>query len=749
MSKGRIQLPAVLLGIALVTLSFFITSVTSNDDRKVALVQDQVIPLDAQVIGRAASQLPVRGTIHFRLSNETELEQLLLEQQDPQSPNYHRWLTPQEFGTRFGARAEAYQETLDWLRAADIEITRIWPNRLAIEFSAPTYKIEKTFGVRMQLYSLEGISYYANTDAPLVPMSIAGQIEGVRLFNFPQAHPLNVKRKDNISPNFRSGGRVAVGPQDLYLAYNLNPLFADGIDGTGQTIGIVARSDFQMSDVEKFRETFKLPPANVIKIPAGGAIVNRGGIEEAEVLLDTQISGAAAPKATVQVVIAERDGEIDQSLSFFVNNLPDTKVISISFGLCERDLGPTFQAVFNNLYKQAAAQGQTVLVSSGDTGANDCRDGSGKQVNGLASSPFAVSVGGTSLNLRFNDSGDATAVNNERAWNGSGGGISVIYSRPAYQTIGGLAGVTRTVPDVSLLADPGSPGFFIVQSGVVSVIGGTSASAPAWAGIFALTNQFSQLSGLGLANVRIYQLGTSQQQGGTAVFNDITQGNNSNLGVEGFPAQPGYDLSTGWGSPNGDNFVRNFANAPGSSNGLFLIQPNGGEFLEKNSPFMIRWRVSESLAASITSQDLLLSTDGGATFQAIATGLDRSMRSFEANLAELVSANARFRVRVRTDMSNEVIDTSDALVNIGTGLRIEFAQYLQGLERLEIMGSGFLNTARIIINDRKIKRKPKLLSTGDTLILTGKMKKLKLKQGENQVIVEVEGVRSAAYKIVL
>src|SRR5262249_23631282 len=159
-----------------------------------------------------------------------------------------------------------------------------------------------------------------------------------------------------------------------------------------------------------------------------------------------------------------------------------------------------------------------------------------------------------------------------------------------------------------------------------SVIGGTSASAPGWSGIVALTNKFFQTSGLGLINPRVYQLGMMQQMGGLSIFNDVKNGSNTIGGVSGFSARAGYDLITGWGTPNADAFVRNFTSVPDTSSGLFLLTPNGGETFEKDDQIPVRWRVSDALAQQISSQDVLMSNDGGATFSTVVSGLASDAR---------------------------------------------------------------------------------------------------------------------------
>ncbi len=564
MKRHRFQIPIATVLIAFFWLSVWGESASTKSDAVRGESGSHIaFRLGARALGHAAPQMMVKGAIYFRLDNEAELDRLLAEQQNPDSASYRRWLTPQEFGHRFGASPDARDSALDWLQQAGISVARVWSNNLGVEFEAPADMIERTFKVRINLFDLAGETFYANEEECQLPSRWGASVETVRLHNLRLPHPMAVEGETGTAPEFRLGERVSMGPQDFYVAYNLNPLLAEGINGSGQTIAILGRSDFDLSDTARYRETFNLAPGEIVKIPAGGEIRNLGGGDETEMLLDSQLAGMAAPAARIQVVISDKDSDLDQSLAFAVNNLSDTKLISISFGGCERDLGLAFQSVFNNLYRQAAAQGQTVLVASGDTGADDCRDFSGRQVNGLASSPYVTAVGGTSLNVSLDSQGNVTAYQGEQAWAGSGGGASIVYERPAYQleTIT-VEGNTRTVPDIAMLGDPVTPGFWFVRRQVILAIGGTSASAPAWAGIFALANQIASASGFGSANLRIYQLGAAQRQGGPDVFNDITEGRNDRGPVPGFPATPGYDLCTGWGSPDADLFVRNFVRAP-------------------------------------------------------------------------------------------------------------------------------------------------------------------------------------------
>ncbi len=709
------------------------------------------IPIKAQLKEHLSANKEISGTIYFRLRDEDKLDALLAEQQDPNSPNYHRWLTPREFGESFGASNSTYENTINWLKQSGIKVSQTWSNHLRLDFIAPSSEIEKVFQVQMQLFEMENQTYYGHLEQAYLPVNLAQDVLDVKLHNFLFTQP-TIKHQKNtvILPNAMDKGRFSIGPQDLHTIYNFKPLFSNGIEGNGQAIGIIARNDFNISDISDFRSFFKLPNVDVVKIPAGGQIVDRGGIELVEVLIDTQLSGAAAPKATVQVAVADKDNDIDQSLAYFLDKLPDTKVLSISFGECEKFLFPQFEALFNNLYKQAVAQGQTVVVSSGDQGANDCGDGLTAQVNALAASPFVTAVGGTSLKVATDDNGNVTSYQGEQAWRGSGGGVSVFFPRPDYQTAAGISLTGRTVPDVALLADPSSPGFFIFQDGSTRVFGGTSTSAPVWAGILALTNQATKSNGLGNANSRIYQLGQIQQMSASPLpgfFNDVIEGNNASATLPGYKASPGYDLCTGWGTPNVNRFAMSFGSIPDKQRELFLIFPNGGDFLPKDQKITVRWNLLDTLAVKATSQDILLSMDEGATFKAIATNLAATARNFDFTVSK-ATAKARFRVVVHTTDSNTVVtDTSDANLNIGTDLTIDFARYSVLDTRLEIEGSGFSQKAKLFVNGTMIDRQAKLVN--EKLLFKGKQNKLKLKPGENIISIVVDGISSANYKLFL
>lgn len=525
----------------------------------------------AELLEAADPHESLSMSITLRLPHRDELATVIAAQHRPGAPEYHQWLSPAEFAARFAPDPEAYTALSDWLEQQGFTVRR-WPNRVRLDFTGPVATVERAFGVHMNHYRHRGRQVIANADAPTLPAQFRTTVAFVRLDTIPLAQPL-VRL-------YGAGGKLdTMAPHDIYRAYNVQPVLDRGIDGSGQTIGVVARSDFNVSDILEFQQQFGTSVRSPVKIFPGGnpgigaplsvcqgignhqQFVQCTQAEEGEVLLDVQWAGGLAPGATMLVDISATD--IDASLMDLVAHHPEAKVITMSFGDCER-VDPTSLQLFAPVYAQAAAQGQTVVVSTGDSGADGCQDGRGVSVSALASDPNVTAVGGTALDPGFDAHGDATGHVSESVWNdadgASGGGPSRLVSKPVYQVAPGVPqDGARDQPDVALLASPSTPGYVIVMEGGLSVVGGTSVAAPAWAGIVALLNQAAHTSGSGALNYALYPLAQKQYaENGRAVFYDITAGNNSFNGVKGFVAGVGYDLCTGLGTPNVDLLVQAF-----------------------------------------------------------------------------------------------------------------------------------------------------------------------------------------------
>ena len=522
--------------------------------------------------GPTALSLPMeRMILALRLSpdKQANLDSLLAEQHDPNSPNFHRWLTPEEFGSQFGPAPEDVQAVTDWLTAEGFAVDEVAASSMWINFSGIASQVEHAFRTQIRDYQVDGRVYHANAQNPSIPRALAGLVGGVvTLHNFPRM-PMNtgVRRiaQGKVLPNYTAGsGNHYLSPGDFATIYNVNPVYASGIDGTGQTIAIVGRTHPSSTNWATFRSSMALP-FNPPQVVING--VDPGDVsadEDGEADLDVEWSGAVAKNATIKFVVSKStfstDG-VDLSAQYIVNNNL-AAAMSTSFGSCEADMGTSENTFYNNLWAQAAAQGITAFVSSGDAGASGCNGGSdsvgsGLAVNGLASTPYNVAVGGTQFNEGAGSYWNAangpgnTSVKSyipEMAWNESGtvaggsdlwstgGGKSSIYSKPQWQVAPGVpADGMRDIPDVSLSA-AGHDGYLVQTQGSLFAIGGTSASSPSAAGLMALIVQKTGQR-QGNANVRFYQLGNAQYGfAGPAVFHDTLVGNNSVPGVAGYAA---------------------------------------------------------------------------------------------------------------------------------------------------------------------------------------------------------------------
>jgi Pro-kumamolisin, activation domain/Bacterial Ig-like domain (group 3) len=550
------------------------------DEKQLVLLRGNVHPLAQPKFDQGAvsdAQPLDRMLLLLQRAPEQEaaLRQLLDDQLTLNSPKHHVWLTPQQFGAQFGPTDADLQATTNWLTAKGFHGIQVGPGRTAIQFSGTAGQVRDAFHTEIHRYVVNGAEHFANTSDPQIPVALAPVVAGVvSLHNFPKfahSHTLgNFHRARDggaIEPLFSFAGCGSnsnqpcngLGPADLAKIYNVPA----NLDGTGQTIAVVGQSNINLADAQQYRAIFGLPvndPVIVLNGPDPGLTA-----DESEATLDVQLAGAMAPKATIKLVVSEPSQStatagIDLSALYIVDN-NIAGIMSESYGSCEAGLGTAGNNFYSALWEQAAAQGITVLVSTGDNGSASCDDpnsfdfaSNGLAVNGIASTPFNVAVGGTDfLYSATNPSSSYWNVTNsgtpptesaksyipETPWNNScaatgltgctasiinadnssgidlvaaSGGPSSLYSKPPWQA--GITGMPsdnkRDIPDVSLFSSSGANNSFYIVcqkdfTGASSCdlnspfldfsgAGGTSGSAQAFAGIMALINQ-SQASG--------------------------------------------------------------------------------------------------------------------------------------------------------------------------------------------------------------------------------------------------------------
>ena len=563
--------------------------------------------------GHAAADLPMDRMLLMlkpTVDQQQRLDALIAAQQDPQAPEYGQWLTPEEFAARFSPSPKDIAAVAAWLEGQGLVIGEIARGGRTIEYSGTARQVELAFGTEMRHYVRDGVTHLANATEIAIPPELEGIIGGIASLNDFHAVPQHHTQMNPLT-NLSRGGH-GLSPGDFSTIYNLAPLWSAGYDGTGQTIAIVGRTNFLMSDVTGFRSMFGLP-VNTPQVVLNGSnpgLVSQG--EEVEALLDVQWAGAVAKGATIKFVLSANTnttgGDMLSSLYIVNNNV--APVLSSSFGLCEAQLGSA-NAFFNNLWQQAAVQGISVIVASGDSGSAGCDYGgtnhpatSGLAVSGIASTPYNLAVGGTQFNEAGADSVYWAATNSlatyyatakawipEVVWNESSasgglwsgsGGISSIYATPSWQVGTGVpasdpgtSGHHRYIPDVSLSGASHDPYLVMLNGGLIGV-GGTSAAAPSFAGIVALRNQKLN-SRAGNPAAALYAMAS---QFPTA-FHDVVTGTNavpctagtancSGGMLTGFAAGPGYDLASGLGSVDAYNLVMNWPASAAVANGPII-----------------------------------------------------------------------------------------------------------------------------------------------------------------------------------
>jgi subtilase family serine protease len=525
----------------------------------------------------APPSAPLEMHLTMALRNPAELTRLLADQQDPASPDYHRWLTPDEFTARFGPTDADLARVARWLKKKGFTLKSADASTREITFTGSVAQAQTGFAVKIAA-TRDGRNY-ANTTDPAVPADLAPMIESIDgLDNMLHSKAVVSKRdSDTSSPNFDNGQGEAFGPEDLYAFYDETPLLNDGIDGGGSCIAVIEDSNLDDAAAAAFNTQFDLPALSasnfqVVLVDGTDPGLNQ---DQTETMVDVNYSHSIAPGADIRIYLGNQNKTKSSAILDAIQAAVKEKngpcgAISISFSFCGGSKG--FYKTQSNLFAQAAAQGRSVFVATGDLGAagikfnarqGTCSPATTKGINELAGSPNVTAIGGTEFMPEFGAGGNDVGFVAESAWDdgsgATGGGTSKFFKKPGFQKGVFKQDKKRDVPDISFGASPDSPGFFYGgrngngNPAVVCCIGGTSIGAPAWAGISQLISQQNG-NRVGNLNPRIYQLG-AEANGAATGIRDVTSGSNSFDGVAGFSAGPGFDKASGWGTVDLGLFV--------------------------------------------------------------------------------------------------------------------------------------------------------------------------------------------------
>ncbi len=604
-------------------------------------VPGAVKELNLKPAGPLPGAQPMRISIGLPLRNRQELDRFLEQLYDPASPSYRHYLTPAQFTERFGPTEEDYQAVVAFARSNGLAVTSIDPGRVLVDVRASVADIERVCHVRLQVYPhpTESRLFYAPDSEPWLDLKTS---------------VLHITGLDNLSlPHPALGGPGSVnassgagsGPGGTLMGYDFRAAYVPGVSqtGAGQTVALVEFDGYYPSDITDYEQQAGLPSVLLANVPLDGFDMTPS-THAKEVSMDIELVISMAPGLAGVLVYAAPSWDVNSYVNDVLERIATDNLaqqISASWTLTPDVVGLAF-------LQQMAAQGQSFFLASGDGGA---------YVNGSDprwwwepnDNPYVTSVGGTTLTT----SGPGGFWLSETTWTGytsgygtnaSGGGISTNYTIPFWQTNTSMAsngGSTRmrNCPDVAMVAENV---WVVYDNGKTGSSGGTSASAPLWAGFTALVNETAASYGLrkvGFLNPALYRLGNSSVY--SSFFHDITSGNNTNLSSHNlFYACPGYDLCTGWGSPKGMNLINALVFQDPLSvspeTDFRLSGGAGGPFSLTNQTFLLLNTGSSNLTWSAASSSawLIASPGSGVLVGGASTNVTVSLAPLTAELAE-------------------------------------------------------------------------------------------------------------------
>jgi hypothetical protein len=587
--------------------------------------------------------------IGLPLRNQDALNKLLAEIYDPASTNYHRYLTPEQFTAQFGPTEQDYQSLIHFAQTNGLTVTATYPNRVLLDVSGSAASVERVFHVKLNVYRhpAENRLFFAPDAEPSIDLSVPVlHVGGLDNFSIPRPaifkkNPLNNKPA-GVSPALGSG------PSGNYIGNDFRAAYVPGtaLNGAGQVVGLLELDGYYANDITTYESLAGLPNVTLTNVLVDGVSGSPGysGIQDAvtEVSLDIEMAISMATNLS-KVIVYEGNPNTTPGVEHILqimaaNNV--AKQISSSWVFSD-------DPVNDASYKQMAAQGQSFFQASGDN------DAYYSGISQSADDTNITLVGGTTLST----TGPGGAWSSETVWNwgydanisppgyvGSGGGVNLNnVPIPTWQT--GINMTTnqgsttlRNVPDVALTAD----NIFVEANNgqQITGVGGTSAAAPLWAAFTALINQQAVLVGkptVGFLNPAICAIGKGPNY--ALDFHDITTGNNTNANsANKYFAAPGYDLCTGWGTPNGQNLINDLV-TPDTlgilpANGFNAAGKAGGPFSPVSQNFFLTNSGAGPLAWSLinTSAWLNATATGGTLATGATTNIIISLTAAATNL---------------------------------------------------------------------------------------------------------------------
>ena len=588
-------------------------------------------------LGNLPASQRLNLAIGLPLRNPEALDRLVQELYDPASTNYHRYLTPGQFTEMFGPTEQDYQALSAFAKSNGLTVTATHPNRVVLDVEGTAADVQKAFHLTLRLYRhpAETRDFYAPDAEPTADFPVPVlHISGLDNYSLPRPHFVIQSAGQTASASPHSGS----GPSGTYRGSDFRAAYLSGtaLTGAGQSVGLLQFDGFYASDITTYESQASLPNVPLTVVPVDGG-VGTPGSGVGEVSLDIEMVISMAPGVSrIYVYEAPNPSPWVDLLSRMANdNL--AKQLSCSWG------GGGPDASSEQIFRQMAAQGQSFFNATGDS---DAFTGS---ISFPSDSTNITEVGGTTLTT-----GSGAAYASETAWNwglhsgsyvGTSGGISTYYRLPGYQAgismTANLGSTTmRNVPDVALTADNV---YVVYGSGSTGAFGGTSCAAPLWAGFTALVNQQAAQNGLspvGFLNPALYTIGRGANY--AACFHDTTAGNNTwSKSPSRFYAVAGYDLCTGWGTPNGANLINALAGvpvfAPSLTNITFALTaencPNGA--IDPGETVTVSFTLENigaapttNLVATLLATNGILAPSGPQTYGVVPANGGSAARSF-------------------------------------------------------------------------------------------------------------------------